>query len=152
MKIPGKFLGIDYGTKRVGLALSDQNGRLAFPKEVVKNNGELFRKIGIILSNEKISEIVVGESFDFTNLPNALMKEIGFFVSKLEKKFKIPVYLQKEFLTSVEARRYLSFGGQARRYGNPEEHVDASAAALILQRYLDKKNQQNNGGNSEDVI
>ncbi len=125
-----KFLGIDYGTKRIGLAVSDENGRLAFPKEVVKNNGELFRKIERIIYTEKVSEVVVGESLDFAGLPNLLMKEIDFFVASLEKKFKIAVHLEKEFLTSVEARRY----GQG-------DQVDASAAALILQRYLDKKNQ-----------
>lgn len=126
-----RILGIDYGTKRIGLAISDQNEQLAFPKEVVKNNGELFKKLENIIAKDEISGIVVGESFDFAGLPNALMKEIEFFVSKLEKKFKIPVYLEKEFLTSVEARRYNS----------PEKHVDASAAALILQRYLDKVNK-----------
>lgn len=124
-----KFLGIDYGTKRIGFALSDQNGRIAFPKEVVKNNGELFRKITEVIKAEGVSEVVVGESLDFAGLPNPLMKEIDFFVAKLERKFKVPVHLEKEFLTSVEARRY-GEGGQ----------VDASAAALILQRYLDKKN------------
>ncbi len=125
-----KFLGIDYGTKRIGLAVSDENGKLAFPREVVKNNGELFRKIERIIYAEKVSEVVVGESLDFAGLPNLLMKEIDFFVVSLEKKFKIAVCLEKEFLTSVEARRY----GQG-------DQVDASAAALILQRYLDKKNQ-----------
>ncbi len=137
-----KFLGIDYGTKRIGLAVSDQNGRLAFPKEVVKNNDELFGKIKAILSKEMIAEIVVGESLDFAGLPNILQKEIEFFIAKLEKKFKIPVHREKEFLTSVEARRYLENpGGQARRYGNSAQadQVDASAAALILQRYLDKR-------------
>lgn len=135
-----KFLGIDYGTKRIGLAISDANGQLAFPKEVVKNNGELFRKIEEIISKENISEIVIGESLDFAGLPNALQKEIEFFILKLEKKFKIPVHTEKEFLTSIEARRY----------GNPENsnQADASAAALILQRYLDKRNAPRHGGAS----
>ena len=128
-----RILGIDYGTKRIGLAVSDENERLAFPKEIVKNNGELFGKIGAILAKERISGIVVGESLDFAGLPNALMKEIEFFIARLERKFKISVHREKEFLTSVEARRY----------GDPlqSDQVDASAAALILQRYLDKKNQ-----------
>ena len=124
-----RFLGIDYGTKKIGLALSDENGQLAFPKEVVKNNGELFPKIEAILSKEEIGAIVVGESFDFAGLPNVLQKEIDFFISHLVKRFKLPVHLEKEFWTSVEARRYSDAGS-----------TDASAAALILQRYLDKRN------------
>jgi len=128
-----RILGIDYGTKRIGLAVSDENERLAFPKEIVKNNGELFGKIGAILAKEAILEVVVGESLDFASLPNALMKEIEFFIARLERKFKISVHREKEFLTSVEARRY--------RNPLQSDQVDASAAALILQRYLDKKNQ-----------
>ncbi|MEK7128233.1 MAG: Holliday junction resolvase RuvX [Patescibacteria group bacterium] len=124
-----KFLGIDYGTKRIGFAVSDANGVLAFPKEVVKNNGELFPKIAEIIKTEEVSEIVVGESLDFAGLPNLLQKEIDFFVDKLKKKFALPVLLEKEFLTSVEARRY-----------EDEGETDAKAAALILQRYLDKRN------------
>src|SRR3989344_5731655 len=126
-----RYLGIDYGTKRIGLAVSDLNGRLAFPKEVVKNNGELMRKIGEIISKEKIAEIVVGESLDFAGLPNILQKEIEFFISNLERKFKVKVHSEKEFLTSVEARRY----AHPQKFNN----VDASAAALTLQRYLDRK-------------
>jgi len=154
MKNSGKFLGVDYGTKRIGFAVSDANGILAFPKEVVKNNGELFRKIGEIISEEKIVEIVVGESLDFAGLPNILQKEIEFFISHLERRFKIRVHKEKEFLTSVEARRYTNLGGQARRYGNPENsnQADAEAAALILQRYLDKKNIQRNSENDPGII
>ncbi|HEY4493857.1 MAG TPA: Holliday junction resolvase RuvX [Candidatus Paceibacterota bacterium] len=129
-----KFLGIDYGTKRVGLAVSDQNGRLAFPKEIVKNNGELWKKLEAVIASEGVKEIVVGESMDFAGLPNALQREIEFFISKLEKKFKLLVHREKEFLTTVEARRYKE----------GENGADAGAAALILQRYLDRKNNKSN--------
>ena len=134
-----RFLGIDYGTKRIGVAISDENGTLAFPKGIVKNNGELFGKIERILSEERISEIVMGESLDFAGLPNALVKEVDFFIGKTKKKFKLPVHLEKEFWTSVEARRY------------QQGQVDASAAALILQRYLDKRNK-NISGKSRNVV
>ena len=60
---------------------------------------------------------------------SCIEKEIDFFVDKLKKKFALPVLLEKEFLTSVEARRY-----------EDEGETDAKAAALILQRYLDKRN------------
>ncbi len=126
-----KFMGIDYGTKRVGVAISDENGTLAFPKEIVKNNGELFRKITDMIKTEGVFEVVVGESLDFAGLPNPLMKEIDFFVDKLTKKLGLPVHLEKEFLTSVEARRY-----------EEGKKTDARAAALILQRYLDRRSRQ----------
>jgi putative Holliday junction resolvase len=138
-----RFLGIDYGTKRVGLAISDENGTLAFPNGILPNNLNFFKEIGIILEKENIEEIVVGESTDFQGQPNVLSKKIGIFISELEARFEIPIFRQKEFLTSVEAR-----GREGKEKNNARKikkeigkKIDDSAAALILQRYLDKKNK-----------
>jgi putative Holliday junction resolvase len=147
-----KFLGIDYGTKRIGVAVSDENAILAFPKAIVPNNLNAFKAIGDILKKENISEIVIGESLDLRGRPNILSAEIETFIKELKSKFNLPVRKEKEFLTSVEARRHLSFGEQARgregkesksakKLKKPEDKkIDTSAAALILQRYLDKIN------------
>ncbi len=147
----GRFLGIDYGTKRIGLAISDENGTLAFPKEVVLNDEKIFLKIGEILKEEKVNEIVVGESVDFSGKLNVLSGRIEVFILELKEKFNLPVHKQKEFLTSVEARR----SPNAKNLNSSQAHskvkqiksgrVDASAAALILQRYLDRRFQQNGG-------
>ena len=153
-----KFLGIDYGTKRIGLAISDDGGQIAFPKEILLNDENIFKNIGEILIKEKIDEIVIGESVDFSGKLNALSVRIEEFIQELSVRFNLPVNKQKEFLTSVEARRQFSLGGQARKGGNTKEiltqkqshsrlkdkkrgHIDASAAALILQRYLEKINK-----------
>ena len=123
----GRFLGVDYGTKRIGVAISDQNGTLAFPKEIIQNDKDTFHKLEYLVKKENIKEIVVGESVDFSGKLNVLSGRIEVFILELKEKFNLPVHKQKEFLTSVEARRYRTKPG----------HVDASAAALILQRYLD---------------
>lgn len=125
----GRFLGIDYGAKRIGLAVSDERRVLAFPKIILDNNENALAKLKEIIKTENISELVIGESVDFAGKPNAVAAEIDAFVLKL-KKFELPVHSQKEFLTSVEARRLQG----------SKDKVDASAAALILQRYLDKVN------------
>jgi len=101
-----RFLGIDYGTKRIGLAISDENHSLAFPKEIILNDRNVFKHIGDILRTENISEVVVGESLDFSGQPNPISREIEDFISKLKEQFGVKVHNQKEFLTSVEARRY----------------------------------------------
>ena len=101
-----RFMGIDYGTKRIGVATSDEGGTLAFPKEIVLNNSDIFKKLGEIIKTENISEIIVGESVDFSGKLNVLSARIEIFISELKDKFKLPVHKQKEFLTSVEARRY----------------------------------------------
>ena len=144
-----RFLGIDYGTKRIGVAISDENGRLAFPKEIVLNDQESLIRIGDILKKEKVNEIVVGESVDFSGKLNILSAQIDFFITDLENKFKLPVRKQKEFLTSVEARKSKdgkSDFNQKQAHSKLKQkktgHIDASAAALILQRYLDKINNK----------
>lgn len=151
----GRFLGIDYGTKRIGVATSDEDGVLAFPKEIVLNDSNSFKRLGEIIKMENVSEIVVGESVDFSGKLNALSARIEVFILELKDKFKLPIHKQKEFLTSVEARRHQDFGGQARKLesGNQHSrlkqiksgHIDASAAALILQRYLDRRSRQDGG-------
>jgi len=153
-----KFLGIDYGTKRIGVAISDENGTLAFPKEIVLNDANAMKRLGEIIEKENIREIIIGESVDFSGKLNALSARIEVFILELQEKFsaqggsasggKLPVHKQKEFLTSVEARRY----GSSKELSQSQAHskvkqiksgrVDASAAALILQRYLDKINKK----------
>jgi len=147
-----RFLGIDYGEKRVGIAVSDEEGKLAFPFKILKNNSELLDTIHNICGEENISEIVIGESLNLSGGENIIMQGIKEFTEKLSG-LNLPIHFEKEFLTSIEARRHLSFGGQARGREGKEKNnarkikkgiskkVDASAAALILQRYLDKKNK-----------
>src|SRR3989344_4072003 len=96
----GKFMGIDYGTKRIGVATSDEIGILAFPKEIILNDENTFKKLGEIIEEENIGEIVIGESVDFSGKLNALSGRIEIFILDLKEKFKLPVYKQKEFLTS----------------------------------------------------
>src|SRR3989344_8699738 len=140
-----KFLGIDYGTKRIGLAISDENCRLAFPKEIILNDKNTFKKLAQVFKREKISEVVIGESVDFSGKLNSLSARIEVFILEFKEKFNLPVHKQKEFLTSVEARKskdtkkMLSPSRARSRIKQIKSgRVDASAAALILQRYLDR--------------
>ena len=142
-----RFLGIDYGGKRIGLAISDENGKLAFPKEIISNDIKSFNKISDIIKKESISEIVVGESLDFKSNKNNIWKEIENFIKELKSEFEIPIHKQKEFLTSVEAR-----GREGKKKNNARKtkkevskKIDHSAAALILQRYLDRRSRQKEG-------
>lgn len=145
-----RFLGIDYGTKRIGVAISDESGILAFPKEIVLNDKDVLESIAGIIKSEKVAEIVIGESVDFSGKLNVLSGRIEVFILELSEKFGLPIHRQKEFLTSVEARKS---GKNKQSLNQSQAHskikqiksgrVDASAAALILQRYLDKRNKKN---------
>ncbi len=124
-----RYLGIDYGAKRVGLAMSDERGDFAYPLSVLENKDNLFQDILKVCKDNNIGSVVVGESKNFSQNNNEIMKEISPFVDKLKKVLDLPVYMHPEFLTSQEAERL---------QGKNDMH-DASAAALILKSYLDLK-------------
>ena len=147
--IARKFLGIDYGTKRIGVAISDDGGALAFPKEIVLNDENTMRRLEDIIKENGVGELVIGESIDFSGKLNALSARIEVFILDLKEKFNLPIHKQKEFLTSVEARKE----GNTKADLSPSQahskvkqiksgRIDASAAALILQRYLDRINHK----------
>lgn len=130
-----KYLGIDYGHKKVGFAESDELGMLAFPMMISHNDDNLMRDTLEIIKAMNFGAIVIGESLDLNGKPNKIVEEVKTFAKELEEKCKelklnIGINFEKEWLTTVEARRQ----PEAKR------DVDDSAAALILQRYLDKIN------------
>jgi putative Holliday junction resolvase len=140
MMKPMKYLGIDYGRNKVGLAVSDEGGKIAFPKEVIANRHDFSEKIKKICQEEEVSTVVLGESLDSAGEPNEIMTEIISFKEKLEKTGLV-VVLEKEFMTTLFAR--LSPVAEKpvatpRRREKKEKIFDAKAAALILQRYLDR--------------
>lgn len=125
-----RYLGIDYGDKRVGVAISDESHSLAFPYKVIENAGkDLAQKVLEIIQREEIGVVVVGESLDFHGQPNAVMKNIEKFVEELKNKTEAKIVYEPEFLTSHQAQKI---------QGKNELH-DASAAAIILQSFLDRE-------------
>ncbi len=122
-----RYLGIDYGTKRVGIAMSDENGDMAFPKEVLKNDARLIENLRKIVTENEIKKVVIGESKDFKMKDNAIMTEILDLQAVIEKTFEIDALLHPEFMSSQQAE---FFQGKTAT-------TDASAATIILQSYLD---------------
>jgi len=139
-----RYLGVDYGSKRVGLSLSDEEGSMAFPYKIISNDFSLSDAIHNICGAEGISAIVIGESRDLSGKPNKIMGSIEDLKKTLEIELDMPVYYEKEFMTTIEARgRAGKEVNNARKVAKgKEERADASAAALILQRFLDRNNNQ----------
>lgn len=139
-----RYLGIDYGSKRIGLSLSDEEGNMAFPYKIIKNDLELVDNIHNICGKEEVSAIVLGESTDLSGKPNKIMGCIEEFKRNLEGELDLPIYFEKEFMTTVEARgRAGKEVNNAKKVGKVKQAAaDASAAALILARYLDRKNNK----------
>ena len=122
-----KYLGLDYGTKRIGVAISDGEGRVAFPLATVAAGARALSEVDALVQKNGAQQIVLGESRDFAGAENAVQEDIGQFKKDLEELSSLPVVYEPEFMTSVQAQRS---GGD-----------DSSAAALILQSYLDKMNR-----------
>jgi|ERR1035437_5402913 putative Holliday junction resolvase len=138
-----KYLGIDYGSKRVGIAVSDDTGRIAFPKKVIKNQSpeRLIAEIKEMCKEQLISDIVIGDSRDYKGRPNEIMKHIEPFSVALEESVGLPVHFQLEFMTSMQAER--PFGKPTKedeQLKGDKALLDASAAAIILQSFLDSRN------------
>ena len=130
----GKMLGIDFGRKRVGIALSDEEQKIAFPKTVYPNDKKLIERIATYCAENSVIGIALGESKNFKGEDNPIMKDILKFKTKLEKATSLFVLMEPEFMSSSEA-------GKMRAEGDNEEMLDASAAAVILQSYLDKNRE-----------
>lgn len=124
-----RYLGIDFGSKRVGLALSDEGGKFALPHSVLPNNHKLVANIVTLCKKDEVKGIILGESVDDKGENNKIMEMIIPFKKELEGTTRLPVIYEKEYMSSQHAE---FFQGK-------HELLDASAAALILQRYLDKR-------------
>ncbi len=126
-----RYLGIDYGSKRIGVALSDPEGRIAFPEAVIPNNQNAIETISNLIIGREVGGVVIGQSSDFAGKPNKIQEGIDRFGKSLQaKEMELEVIFEPEFLTSA----------QARAVTGENKNIDASAAAIILQSYLDKKN------------
>ena len=122
-----KILGIDYGTKMIGIAMSDDDAQMAFPHSVILNDYKIIENFEKIISENKVEAIVMGESKNYKMEDNLIMEDVINLKKVLEMKFDLEVDLHPEVLSSAQAE---FFQGKT-------EMTDASAASIILQSYLD---------------
>ena len=146
---PRKLLGIDYGTKRIGLAVSASDGSMAFPLVVIENRRledsaqEIKR---ICEEKDGVVDVVMGESKNFKGEDNIVMGEVRQFAELLRAK-GLNVIFEPEIMSTIQAER---IQGQ-------KANIDASAAAVILQSYLErikkqsKKDEQEINGTEETL-
>lgn len=137
-----RYLGIDYGTKRIGVALSDETGSLAFPLTTVAAGREALSQINALAKENAAQSIVLGESRDFKGEPNLLQEDIEQFKKDLEELSGLPVHYEQEFFSSAAAARQYTPEQKSRKENPSQEKLDAAAAALILQSYLDRNSKK----------
>jgi putative Holliday junction resolvase len=132
---PGRRLGVDVGSVRVGVAVSDAEGRLAVPLETVaRGPGDLDRLADLATENDAV-EVVVGLPVSLDGTERGAAASVREFATRLATVLAVPVRLVDERLTTSAAHRELAGGGADSR--RRRSLVDASAAAMILQTALD---------------
>ncbi len=125
-----KYLGIDHGGKRIGLAIGDDETFIASPLEIVEVSGSEIEEICLLIHEEGVQRVVLGLPISLQGEENIQTKKVRKFGAALEKESKIKIIYEDERLTSRAAESLL-------KEALPERK-DAVAAMLILQSYLDR--------------
>ena len=140
-----RILGIDFGERRIGLAISDPDARLAVPLATLHRHDDssAIREIIEIAQREGVEGLVIGEPVGLDGTRGPAAARIQRFVGRLEKASGMPCQLIPETLTSREAERRLAAAGIARRQWS--ERIDQVAAQILLQEALDERRQEPDG-------
>ena len=119
-------MGIDYGTKRVGVALSDEGGAMAFPHLVLDNDVKLLDKLEEIINERQVGAIVIGHSLSRDGQPNPVHSDVEELIGDLTLRVGVPIHLEPEQYSTQAALRDQGRTAQ----------TDASAAAIILNSFI----------------
>jgi putative Holliday junction resolvase len=124
------YLGIDFGRAKIGLAIADSETRIAFSYGVLKNNRDIYRKIGEIVEKERVGKIVIGGE---KKAQKTLGNPVSNFAENIENQVKIAVVFQSEIYSTKMAERGLREKGAKRI----KRFDDEESARIILQSWLD---------------
>lgn len=132
-----RVLGLDVGSRRIGAALSDPGGILASPHSVIERREPEadVRAIAELAAANKVERLVVGVPYSMSGALGAQAGEVLDFVRLLTERVSLPIEIWDERLSTVAAQRMMALGGSKKK--GRKERVDAVAAAIILQAYLD---------------
>ena len=134
-----RYLGVDYGSKRVGIALSDEAGTMGFPFTIIPNTPRLVDELCALIAKENVGAIVMGESRNLAGGENTIARDARVFGEMLPEHAGVPIFFESEVFTSAQARR-MPEKEMKSRAAKRRVDIDASAAALILTSYLSRSN------------
>ncbi|MFH1426176.1 MAG: Holliday junction resolvase RuvX [Candidatus Kerfeldbacteria bacterium] len=128
-----KFLGVDYGTKRTGLSISDENGKVAVLKETIEadRQDQVVERISEIVGQDSVETVVVGMPLNMDGERTEMTEEVDRFIEKLRNHITVPVQTTDERLTTEMATKLLR--------GVKKEQRDQVAAQILLQNFLDER-------------
>ncbi len=150
-----KYLGVDYGLKKIGISISDLDGKIAFPKDILfvdKKQGNHIKYIQNIAKIENIKDIIIGKSLNLNGQDNPIEKDIKEFIHNLNKDNLFNIHrIDERFTTSMinsenrfnfqKKQNSKNFSKNAKTIRESTKKDDAKVAALILQNFLDSKSK-----------
>jgi putative Holliday junction resolvase len=134
-----KHLGIDFGLKRIGLAVTDPAGRMAFPYQTLVRGDEesLFARLSEIIDQEGIQGIVLGMPHGLAGQETSAVTQVRNFAAQLSRRTAVPIHPVDESLTTAEAEERLREAGVP---PSKRKHiVDQQAAVIILESFLQRQ-------------
>ena len=126
-----RLLGIDYGSKKIGLALTDDKAMMAFPHAVIPNDSAAGKYIETLVLKEKVVEIVIGHSLGRDGKPNKVHAGAEALMLDLTLSLGIPIHLEPEQYSTQEAMRIQG----------KNDMTDAAAATIILNSYIERNTE-----------
>ena len=126
-----RYLGIDYGAKRMGMAVADRETGIAIPRGVMtrENDAAAIGKIVAMIGDERIGSVVIGLPLAHDGGETGESREVRAFAEELKEKISVPVEFENEMFTTR----------MATHKGVRKKDIDAASAAIILQSYLDRR-------------
>ena len=139
-----RLMGLDYGSKTIGVAISDELGMTVQPIETIERSGEnklrkSLARISEIVKEKNIQKIVVGLPVNMNGRRGERAARTLEFVKKLKTRVDIPIVMQDERLTTVEADEILSESGVKKE--ERKRYIDSIAASIILREYMENENE-----------
>lgn len=133
----GRLVGIDYGLKRVGLAVTDPLQIIATPLETIAAS-QIIPYLKKYCQTETVDAFVVGFPKNLDNTDTHATQPTKTFVNQLRKQFKQPIYWEDERFTSKMALDAMIAGGTTKKYRRQKGNIDKVSATIILQSYLEQ--------------
>ena len=136
-RLRGRILAIDYGSRRVGLALSDPLGIISQGAGTLANSPSPAGTISALVIEKEVRKVIVGMPYAPDGGKGQKAREVDEFIGALRTMVAVPVEPWDESFTTVEAQRLLLAGGMKRGQRREKERIDEMAARVLLQDYLD---------------
>lgn len=132
-----RFLGIDFGLKRIGIAVSDPLHTFAYSLTTLQNDSTLLKKLSDIIHSKNIKKIVLGVPSDEKTSATSIVNKVKKFQEQLIKEFNLDVIEWDETYTSVMAKDRIIESVNKKKKRKNKELIDMNSASIILQEYLD---------------